>query len=189
MAMRAALPRLPRCDVVQLTGSLSLPERRQPDRARARRRAPLGRRGVLLLRADGPARRRRPRGSCARSPRSRGRSPPTPRVTKAVVGIGAWAPGLSTVADAVDERDRRMLHDLGVCGELSGVQFDAEGRAVITPLTERLIGIDADALHAVPEVVAIAYDAAKARAVAAAIRGGFVTSLVTPPGDGARLLP
>ena len=44
-----------------------------------------------------------------------------PRVTKAVVGIGAWAPGLSTVADAVDEaRPRGMLHELGVRGELSG---------------------------------------------------------------------
>jgi DNA-binding transcriptional regulator LsrR (DeoR family) len=112
-----------------------------------------------------------------------------PRVTKAVVGIGAWAPGLSTVADAVDESDRRMLQELGVCGELSGVQFAADGRAVITPLTERLIGIDAPTLHAVPEVVAIAYDAAKAGAVAAAIRGGFVTSLITHRALALELLP
>ena len=81
-----------------------------------------------------------------------------------------------------------MLHALGVRGELSGVQFDADGRAVITPLTDRLIGIDAAALHAVPEVIAIAYDAAKAEAVAAAIRGGFVTSLVTHRAMGLALL-
>ena len=45
------------------------------------------------------------------------------------------------------------------------MQYDADGRAVITPLTDRLIAIDAAALQAVPEVIAIAYDAAKAEAV------------------------
>ena len=49
----------------------------------------------------------------------------------------------------------------------------------MTSLTDRLIGIDAAQLHAVPEVIAIAYGAPKAAAVRAAIRGGFVTSLVT----------
>jgi DNA-binding transcriptional regulator LsrR (DeoR family) len=109
-------------------------------------------------------------------------------VTKAVVGIGAWAPGLSTVADAVDEDVRAELAALGVCGELSGVQFDVDGAPVATSLTDRLIGIDAAHLHAVPEVIAIAYDAAKARAVRAAILGGFVTSLVTHPAMAETLL-
>jgi DNA-binding transcriptional regulator LsrR (DeoR family) len=66
--------------------------------------------------------------------------------------------------------------------------FDERGDAVTTALTERLIGIGAAALHAVPEVVAIAYDAAKADAIAAAIRGGFVTSLVTHRAMAAALL-
>ena len=37
-----------------------------------------------------------------------------PDVTKAVVGVGAWQPGASTVADAMTERERREIHDLGV---------------------------------------------------------------------------
>ncbi len=69
-----------------------------------------------------------------------------PQLTKAVVGVGAWKEGQSTMADAV---------------------------------TERLIAIDASQLQAVPEVIAIVYGASKARAVRAAIVGGFVTSLVT----------
>ena len=42
-------------------------------------------------------------------------------------------------------------------GELSGVQLDADGNPVMTPLTARLIAIDAEQLHDVPEVIAIAY--------------------------------
>ena len=102
-----------------------------------------------------------------------------PEVTKAVVGIGAWERGLSTVADALTERERREIHDLGVRSELSGVQLDGEGNPVTTPLSARLIGIDAEQLHAVPEVIAIAYGAPKAAAVRAALRGRFATSLVT----------
>ena len=188
MAMRTALPRLPRCDVVQLTGSLSLPSDESPielvrDVARRSDGDAFFFYAPMVLPDPATARVLRTQPEIARAIAA------YPRVTKAVVGIGAWAPGLSTVADAVDESDRRMLHELGVCGELSGVQFDAEGRAVTTPVTERLIGIDAEALHAVPEVIAVAYHVAKAEAVAAAIRGGFVTSLVTHRALGLSLLP
>ena len=46
-------------------------------------------------------------------------------------------------------------------------------------LTERMIGITAAQMRAVPEVIAIVYGLAKARAVLAAVRGGYVDGLVT----------
>ncbi len=82
------------------------------------------------------------------------------------------------MADAVTERERREMHAPGVRAELAGIQLDADGKPVTTSLTERLIAIDASQ-QAVPEVIAIVYGASKARAVRAAILGGFVTSLVT----------
>jgi DNA-binding transcriptional regulator LsrR (DeoR family) len=75
-----------------------------------------------------------------------------------------------------------------VRGELSGVQIDGEGNSVATPLTDRLIGIDAQQLHAVPDVIAVAYGTAKVEAVSAGIRGGFITSLVTHAGLARELL-
>ncbi len=63
--------------------------------------------------------------------------------------------------------------------EIGGVQLDREGRPVATPLTERLIGIDAERLRGIDEVIGVVYGAAKAEAVLAAVRGGFITSLVT----------
>jgi DNA-binding transcriptional regulator LsrR (DeoR family) len=102
-----------------------------------------------------------------------------PDVTKAVIGVGAWQPGLSTVGDALTEQERSEIYDLGVRAELSGVQIDGEGKPVTTPLTDRLVGISAEQLHAVPDVIAVAYGAAKIDAVAAGIQGGFIASLVT----------
>jgi DNA-binding transcriptional regulator LsrR (DeoR family) len=187
MAMRTALTELPRCDVVQLTGSLSLPSDDSPielvrDVARRSDGEAFFFYAPMVLPDAATARVLRTQPEIARAIAA------YPRVTKAVVGIGAWAAGLSTVADAVEESERRRLYALGVRGELSGVQFDAAGKPVVTPLTDRLIGIDAERLHAVPEVVAIAYGAPKAAAVCAAIRGGFVTSLVTHAAMGRALL-
>jgi len=102
-----------------------------------------------------------------------------PSVTKAVVGVGSWAPMESTVYDAADEGARNDLHRRGACSEIAGVLVDTDGRPVESDLAERMICISADQLRAIPEVVAIAYGTRRSAAVRAAIRGGFVDSLVT----------
>jgi DNA-binding transcriptional regulator LsrR (DeoR family) len=100
-------------------------------------------------------------------------------VTKAVAGVGAWAPEQSTLYDATSEAERAELGRVGVCAEVSGVLIDDGGEPVPAPLTERMIGITAAQMRAVPEVIGIVYGRAKARAVLAAVRGGYVDSLVT----------
>ena len=178
MAMRASLMGLARCDVVQLTGALLLPQDETPvelvrDVARSSKGSGFFFYAPMILPDAATAQVLRTQPDIARALGK------IPEVTKAVVGIGAWERGLSTVADALTERERREIHDLGVRSELSGVQLDGEGNPVTTPLSARLIGIDAEQLHAVPEVIAIAYGAPKAAAVRAALRGRFATSLVT----------
>lgn len=187
MAMRSELKRLRQCDVVQLTGSLSLPSDESPiELVRDVARQSSGQAFVfyapMILPDADTARVLRTQPEIARALSM------YPKVTKAVVGVGAWQPGLSTVVDALSVGERQEIYDLGVRGELSGVQFDAQGDAVVTSLTDRLIGIDAALLQAVPEVIAIAYGAPKAAAVGAAIRGGLVTSLVTHTAMGNALL-
>jgi DNA-binding transcriptional regulator LsrR (DeoR family) len=102
-----------------------------------------------------------------------------PSVTKAVVGIGMWEPGQSTVHDAVPPAEQRALRELGVRAEVSGVLIDVDGAPVSAPLTSRMIGVSADQLRQVPEVLAIAYGTVKAPAVHAALSGGLVHSLIT----------
>jgi DNA-binding transcriptional regulator LsrR (DeoR family) len=100
-------------------------------------------------------------------------------VTCAVAGVGAWTPEQSTLYDATAEAERRELALLGVCAEISGVLVDSDGAPVPSSLTERMIGITAEQMRAVPEVIAIVYGTAKVDAVLAAVRGGMVDSLVT----------
>jgi DNA-binding transcriptional regulator LsrR (DeoR family) len=178
MAMRGSLTRLPACDVVQLTGALSLPADDSSielvrDLARASNGKGYFYYAPMVLPDAATARVLRTQPDIARAIER------YPDVTKAVIGVGAWQHGLSTVVDALTEPERREIYELGVRGELSGVQIDADGNPVTTPLTDRLIGIDAQQLHAVPDVVAVAYGTAKVDAAAAGIRGGFITSLVT----------
>ncbi len=100
------------------------------------------------------------------------------RVTVAVMGVGAWAPGLSTIHDAVSAADKEALAGLGVVGELAGVFFDASGAVVEPPLSERVVTVSPDALRGIDEVIAIASGAAKGAAVRAALAGRLVNAVV-----------
>lgn len=187
MAMRTALTRLPACDVVQLTGALSLPADDSSielvrDLARRSNGQGFFYYAPMVLPDATTAKALRTQPDVARAIER------YPAVTKAVIGVGAWQQGLSTVVGALTEQERRQIYDLGVRGELSGVQIDGEGNPVSTPLTDRVIGIDAQQLHAVPDVIAVAYGTAKVGAVNAGIRGGFITSLVTHTGMASGLL-
>jgi DNA-binding transcriptional regulator LsrR (DeoR family) len=179
MAMRTSLTRLAPCPVVQLTGALSRPDVDESsielvrDVARTSNGPAFYFYAPMILPDAATVRALRTQPEVARAISRFG------DVTKAVVGIGAWAAGQSTVADAVTDLERQEMYDLGVRAELCGIQLDEEGNTVTTALTERLIGIEAEALRGVPEVIAIAYGTPKAQAVRAALRGGLVTSLIT----------
>lgn len=179
MAMRNSLTRLAPCTVVQLTGALSPPDVDESsvelvrDVARTSGGPAFLFYAPMILPDAATAQVLRTQPEVARA---LGMSA---RLTKAVVGVGAWQAGLSTLADAVTSRERDELYALGMRAEVGGIALDADGNVLVTPLTDRIIGIDADRLRAVPEVIAIVYGPAKAHAVRAAIRGGLVSSVVT----------
>ncbi len=60
-----------------------------------------------------------------------------PKVTVAVVGVGAWSSGLSTIYDSVEQDDRDITARSGVVAEISGVFIDQLGAAVRPPLSRR----------------------------------------------------
>lgn len=100
-------------------------------------------------------------------------------VTKAVAGVGAWAPEQSTLYDATGEAERTELAGRGVCADVSGILIDAQGGSVPAALSKRMIGITAEQMIAIPEVIGIVYGMAKVDALIAAVRGGLVNSVVT----------
>jgi DNA-binding transcriptional regulator LsrR (DeoR family) len=179
MEMRTALDGLPSCPVVQLTGALSRPDVDASGTELVRDVARASGGPALFFYAPLIA----PDAATARALRTQ---PEIDRaftrfgdVTTAVVGVGAWQRGLSTVADAVTDEELRESRELGVRAELAGIQLDAEGQVVKTSFTDRLIAIDVEQLRAVPDVIGLVYGTAKADAVLAALRGGLLTSLVT----------
>src|ERR1700744_3185976 len=62
-----------------------------------------------------------------------------PSVTIAVVSIGAWGPGLSTIYGAITPAEREELTAAGVHAELAGVFIGADGRPLASSLDARMI--------------------------------------------------
>jgi DNA-binding transcriptional regulator LsrR (DeoR family) len=180
-AMTNALNRLPTIPVVQLSGALVQPDMADSSVDLVRQTARISGGAAHFFYAPtvvadpATARALRKQPEVARTFGRFG------SVTKAVVGVGLWAPGESTVYDVTDKKVRRELHERGVCSEIAGVLIDANGRPVESDLTERMIGISAAELRAILEVIGVAYGIARGPAVHAAIRGGFIKSLVTHP--------
>ena len=100
-------------------------------------------------------------------------------VTKAVVGVGGWDPPSSTLYDALTQTERAAMRKSGVHTDLSGVLLDSRGEAVDTPLSRRIIAINAVQLRRIPEVIGIAYGLSKVTAAHAGIRGGYLNALIT----------
>jgi DNA-binding transcriptional regulator LsrR (DeoR family) len=178
-AMARALPPLPGTPVVQLTGALSLPGEPATSVDVVREVASASRGAAHVFYAPFTVPDAATARALRRQPEVARAFAQLPLVTKAVAGVGLWEPGQSTLYDALADADRTALHRLGVCADVSGVFLSADGEPVATGLSERMIGISADQMRAIPEVIAIPYGTAKALAVHAALRSGLVGGIVT----------
>ena len=176
--LAAALTQLPPCPIVQMTGAVPPPDGRDLlEVVRSVARVGGGPAHVfyapMLLDDARAAAAIRRQGDIAEA------FALVPKVTIAVVAVGARAPGLSTIYDAIMPAERESLAALGVGAEIAGVFIGADGNPVATPLDNRMIVTPGSLLAKIPFVLAVAYDPEKSDAVRAAIRGGLVHGLVT----------
>jgi DNA-binding transcriptional regulator LsrR (DeoR family) len=176
--LTAALTQLPPCPIVQLTGAVPPPDGRDLlELVRGVARVGGGTAHVfyapMLVDDAATATAIRRQGDIAEA------FALIPSVTIAVVSIGAWEPGLSTIYDAITPAERAELAAAGVRAELAGVFIGADGRPLATPLDGRMIVAPVPLFTRIPFVLGVAYDAAKGAAVLAAIGGGLVHGLVT----------
>lgn len=96
----------------------------------------------------------------------------------AVVAVGAWSEGRSTVYPHLSPEELEAARAGGVVGECSGRLIDADGMPVRTALDDRVVGVTIDQLVRTPEVVVVAYGTQVATALRAAVVGGFASTLV-----------
>jgi dihydroxyacetone kinase-like protein len=83
-------------------------------------------------------------------------------------------------------RDEYLM--LGAVGLIYGRFIDSEGREIDGPLRERTMAIELDTARAAPARLAICGGREKTAAVAATLRAGFATHLVTDEKTAKRLL-
>lgn len=97
-----------------------------------------------------------------------------------ITGIGGTdLSGSSVRARLYTPRTIEGITALGGVGDMLGEWFDAEGHVVPQATSDRRIGMDLAELRRMPHVIGVAAGRAKASAIRAALRGGYLNVLVT----------
>jgi len=99
----------------------------------------------------------------------------------AIIGIGTPDPDYSSLVRAgyLSRSDMEELIAAGVVGDIVAHQFDDCGRLLDIPANRRAVNLDAGSIRRIPKVIAVSGGVPKARAIAAALRGGYCNCLVT----------
>ncbi|MBB6333520.1 sugar-binding transcriptional regulator [Schaalia hyovaginalis] len=98
----------------------------------------------------------------------------------AYLSVGSWKnPAINQLAEHMTPDEIAELDDLGAVAEVVGLFFDANGDYIDTVLNRRRISVSVDQLKSTPEVVAVAGQIGKARAIRAIAASGIITCLVT----------
>ncbi|MGI9420049.1 MAG: sugar-binding transcriptional regulator [Geminicoccaceae bacterium] len=112
------------------------------------------------------------------------------RITLAIIGIGAIEPSrlLAGSGNVFSAGELSDLKEAGAVGDISLRFFDKDGRPVKTPLDDRVIGMDMEALSKVDRVIGLAGGQSKTEAIAGALQAGVLNVLITDKFTAARLL-
>ncbi|MFJ4621530.1 sugar-binding domain-containing protein [Streptomyces sp. NPDC088812] len=86
------------------------------------------------------------------------------------------------------EKELARLRGLGAVGDICQRFFDAAGVHVDAGLGERTVGISVDQLRTVPTRIEVAGGERKYTAVRGAVRGRWITALVTDTATARRLV-
>lgn len=98
----------------------------------------------------------------------------------AVCGIGAAGPDSTFMKLGYLSHDEyQELRERGVVGDVLGHLIDAQGEPLTWSYGENLVSVSLEDMRKIPRVLAVAAGASKARVILAALRGGYVSDLVT----------
>ena len=187
-AATLALSRLAPCRVVQLSGTLAGPEIEAGSVESVRRAAPVGGGKAFPIYAPMLLPDAATAQTLTEQPTIRRAIEEFGTVSVAMVAVGKWAPGLSTIWDSAKPEELSQLSSGGAVGEIAGRVFDSEGAAVPSALDDRVLSIGLDQLRRIPGVIGIAHDARRSPAVQAALTGRLVDYLVCDAGLARALL-
>lgn len=106
----------------------------------------------------------------------------------ALVGIGTLENSVFVERGILNAADLAKLKQQGAVGEICGRFFDKDGKEIDLPWRDRVISISLEQLRKVPQVIGIVAGSDRSEAIAAAIRGKLVKSLVIDSAGAGSLL-
>jgi DNA-binding transcriptional regulator LsrR (DeoR family) len=110
------------------------------------------------------------------------------RIDVLVTGIGSWNPPVSCLHDTFSKTWRKQVLAAGTRADVCATLINDKGQVVRSPLDKVGLAINAKQIRRIPEIVGIAGGLEKADAILAALRGNWITTLVTDAGVARRLL-
>lgn len=110
------------------------------------------------------------------------------RIDVLVVGIGSWHPQESCLCSGFPEDWRRDALKRNVCADLCATLIDQQGQAVPSPLDHAGLCLGTGQLRAIPERIGVGGGLEKVEAIRAALRGGWISTLVTDAGVARQLI-
>ena len=96
----------------------------------------------------------------------------------ALVGVGPLEQSVYSERGVLNANDVAQLRGYGAVGEICGRFFDAKGNECTSPWRNRAISVELDYLRKIPQVIGVAAGPDRAAAVAGAMRGGLLKSLL-----------
>ena len=108
----------------------------------------------------------------------------------ALVGVSSNNPDESALVRAgfLSSREAQEIYSSGAIGHICGYHYDGEGKLLDHPANQRIVGIAPEVFRKIPRRVGVACGASKAKALLGALRGGWLTDLVTDEAAALRLL-
>lgn len=91
-------------------------------------------------------------------------------------------------AGYLSDDDVRELTEQGVIGDIMGYHLDRDGAVLDIELNKRIVGLHPDALKTIDNVILAATGQEKVPVIRAALRGGYVDTLLTDKQTAERLL-
>lgn len=96
----------------------------------------------------------------------------------ALVGVGPLENSVYIERGVLSAADVTQLRAAGAVGEICGRFFDAKGKECTSPWRNRAISVELEQLRKIPQVIGIAAGPERASAVAGALRGGLLKTLL-----------
>jgi len=96
-----------------------------------------------------------------------------------LAGIGSLDGDGGLLMAQLSEDERQQLLASGAVGDMAARFFDAAGEAVVTPLTQRIIGLELKEIAQVDKRLAVTHGRNRHRAIQVAVARGLVNMLVT----------